>query len=242
MGYRGPEAAVATIGVAAVICCVACTSGDVCNDLKTGAIVGASPFRQQIMQIGGVAVASLVMAPILTLLHNNIEGGIGGANLPAPQAGLFKSLAEGFAGKVELPWNLILIGAVIGVVILVIDAGLKASKFKFRAHLMPIAVGIYLPFSLAPPILLGGILSAIVLRGSKSDAESEARSQRGVLFCSGVIAGEALMGVGLAALAAVGVSKVALLENDSLITGLTWAAVVIAVALFASRTRSRLES
>ncbi|MFT7169699.1 MAG: putative OPT family oligopeptide transporter [Paracoccaceae bacterium] len=242
VGYRGPEAAVATIGVAAVICCVACTSGDVCNDLKTGAIVGASPFRQQIMQIGGVAVASLVMAPILTLLHNNIEGGIGGANLPAPQAGLFKSLAEGFAGKVELPWNLILIGAVIGVVILVIDAGLKASKFKFRAHLMPIAVGIYLPFSLAPPILLGGILSAIVLRGSKSDAESEARSQRGVLFCSGVIAGEALMGVGLAALAAVGVSKVALLENDSLITGLTWAAVVIAVALFASRTRSRLES
>ncbi|QDV08917.1 OPT oligopeptide transporter protein [Planctomycetes bacterium Poly30] len=242
VGYRGPEAAVATIGVAAVICCVACTSGDVCNDLKTGAIVGASPFRQQIMQISGVAVASLVMAPILTLLNNNVEGGIGGENLSAPQAGLFASLAQGFSGKALLPWNLILIGAAIGVGILVVDAALKASGAKFRAHLMPIAVGIYLPFSLAPPILIGGILSAIVLRGSKSDEESEARSQRGVLFCSGVIAGEALMGVGLAALAAVGVSSVTVTENETVTTWVTWAAVILGIALFASRTRAARQS
>jgi putative OPT family oligopeptide transporter len=241
VGYRGPEAAVATIGVAAVICCVACTSGDVCNDLKTGAIVGASPFRQQMMQIAGVGVASLVMAPILSLLNNHVEGGIGGENLSAPQAGLFKSLAEGFSGQTQLPWNLILVGVAIGVALLVIDTILKVKGAKFRAHVMPIAVGIYLPFSLAPPILLGGVLSAIVLRGSKSEEENEARSQRGILFCSGVIAGEALMGVGLAALAAVGVSSVSLGQGSSVTTALTWAAIVVGVALFIARTRAGKE-
>ena len=217
---------------------MACTSGDVCNDLKTGAIVGASPFRQQMMQIGGVAAASLVMAPILSLLNNHVEGGIGGTNLPAPQAGLFKSLAEGFSGENPLPWDLILIGVYIGLALLVIDTILKAKGAAFRAHVMPIAVGIYLPFSLAPPILIGGILSAIVLRGSKSEEENEARSQRGILFCSGVIAGEALMGVGLAALAAVGVKSLSLGIGSQITQLMTWIAALGGVALFVSRTRA----
>ena len=74
-GFSGKEGMIATLGVAAIVCCAACTSGDVCNDLKTGQIVGASPFRQQIMQIIGVGVASLVMAPIMQLLHENTPGG-----------------------------------------------------------------------------------------------------------------------------------------------------------------------
>ena len=74
-GFSGEEGMIATLGVAAIVCCAACTSGDVCNDLKTGQIVGASPFRQQIMQIIGVGVASLVMAPIMQLLHENTPGG-----------------------------------------------------------------------------------------------------------------------------------------------------------------------
>ena len=98
-GFSGTQGMVATLGVAAIVCCAACTSGDVCNDLKTGQLVGASPFRQQIMQIVGVAVASIVMAPVLQLLHNNTPGGIGGKELAAPQAGLFASLADGFFGK-----------------------------------------------------------------------------------------------------------------------------------------------
>ena len=73
-GFSGTEGMIATLGVAAIVCCAACTSGDVCNDLKTGQIVGASPYRQQIMQIAGVAVASLVMAPIMQLLHENTPG------------------------------------------------------------------------------------------------------------------------------------------------------------------------
>lgn len=231
-GYSGMEGMVATIGVAAVICCVACTAGDVCNDLKTGAIVGASPFRQQIMQVTGVAIASLVMAPVLTLLHNNTEGGIGGRELPAPQAGLFAALARGFAGEGDLPWNLIGYGAVVGVVILIIDAVLKSKNAKFRMHLMPIAVGMYLPFGLGTPILIGGIMAHFITRESKTPADEERVMQKGVLFASGVIAGEALLGVGLAGLAAVGVDKLDMISDAGNKELLTLVAFAATLALF----------
>ena len=198
---QGAEVMVAIIGVAAVVCCVACTAGDVCNDLKTGSLVGAAPHRQQLMQVLGVAVAAFVMAPVLTLLHENTEGGIGGRLLPAPQAGLFKSLAEGFAGVGELPWHLIQIGAGVGVVILLLDAVLRSKGSAFRLHLMPVAVGMYLPFTLAIPILLGGVIAHLATREAPKERH-DSLMHGGVLFSSGVIAGEALMGVGLAILAA----------------------------------------
>ncbi len=199
--YSGMTGMVATLGIAAIVCCVACTSGDVCNDLKTGSLVGAAPFRQQIMQIGGVIIAAFVMAPILTLLHHNTPGGIGGPNLAAPQASLFQSLAEGFFGQGKLPWAMVAIGAGLGAAILIIDAILKAKHSVFRAHLMPIAVGMYLPFGLAIPILIGGILAHWYTRKSPGSQHHDVL-QRGVLFSSGVIAGEALTAVGIAALAA----------------------------------------
>ncbi|MCA9190749.1 MAG: oligopeptide transporter, OPT family [Planctomycetales bacterium] len=204
-GYEGMSAMVATLGTAAIVCCVACTSGDVCNDLKTGSMVGASPYRQQIMQILGVAVASLVMAPVLTLLHETADGGIGGNELPAPQAGLFASLAEGFAGKGELPWNLIGIGALVGLAILTLDAFLKSTGSKFRAYLMPIAVGMYLPFGIAPPILIGGLIAHFYSRRFP-ESEHDRVLHRGILFSSGVIAGEALTAVGIALLAVQGIT------------------------------------
>jgi len=237
IGFEGKEAAAATIGVAAIVCCVACTSGDVCNDLKTGVIVGASPIRQQSMQILGVAVASFVMAPTLMLLEKGTEGGIGGAELSAPQASLFADLARGFSGESDLPWGMIQIGVAIGLVILAIDAVLKARSAAFRAHLMPIAVGIYLPFSIAPPILLGGILSWVMLRGASGEAEQEARAQRGVLFSSGVIAGEALVGVALAGVAVAGLKSLDLGLPPGLVTGLTWVAIAAGVAFFVRRAR-----
>lgn len=199
--YSGMTGMVATLGIAAIVCCVACTSGDVCNDLKTGSLVGAAPFRQQIMQIGGVAVAAFVMAPILSLLHHNTPGGIGGDNLSAPQASLFASLARGFSGQDSLPWDMMGIGAGLGVAILIVDALLKANHCSFRAHLMPIAVGMYLPFGLAIPILIGGILAYWYSRNIPEPQQHDVL-QRGVLFSSGVIAGEALTAVGIAGLAA----------------------------------------
>ena len=131
-GFSGTEGMVATLGVAAIVCCAACTSGDVCNDLKTGQLVGASPYRQQIMQIIGVGVASLVMAPIMQLLHENTPGGIGGRELAAPQAGLFASLANGFFGDGNLPWDMVSIGAVLGIFIILGDSFLEKNKSLFQ--------------------------------------------------------------------------------------------------------------
>ena len=252
-GFEGTDGMVATLGVAAVVCCVACTSGDVCNDLKTGSMVGAKPYRQQTMQVLGVLVAAVVMQPVLSLLHANPAGGIGSRELPAPQAQLFAGLARGFFGSDEsdaLPWTLIGIGAAIGVAILILDAVLKASDSKFRMHLMPIAVGMYLPFGLAPPILIGGILAHLVARGTEG-AETERVVHRGVLFSSGVIAGEALLGVGVAGLA-VGREKlnellpfewssvpIDLGLSDHAVHINTIVAAVLAVVVFAVATRRR---
>ncbi len=223
-GYSGMQGMVATLGVAAIVCCAACTSGDVCNDLKTGQLVGASPRRQQIMQILGVCVASVVMAPVLQVLQDAY--GIGSRELSAPQAGLFANLVQGFFGDASLPWDMVSFGVLLGVAALGIDTLLGRSGSSFRAHLMPIAVGIYLPFGLSLPLILGGLIAHAYARtplsgspsplsrspsplgGSQDDAETvnsrlreEAdRLRPGVLFSSGVIAGEALTGVAIAIL------------------------------------------
>lgn len=240
LGYTGMQGMVATLGIAAIVCCVACTSGDVCNDLKTGSIVGASPFRQQIMQILGVFVAAFVMAPILTLLHENTADGkgIGGRELPAPQAGLFASIAEGFSGKTELPWDMVGYGAALGVLILIIDEVLKRSGSKFRAYLMPIAVGMYLPFGLATPILIGGLIAWFYTRG-KPEKEHESILHRGVLFASGVIAGEALTAVGIAAFAAFGMKALDLGQTPATTNVLSIIAAILAVVVFVVMSRPK---
>ena len=222
-GFSGTEGMVATLGVAAIVCCAACTSGDVCNDLKTGQIVGASPFRQQIMQIIGVAVASLVMAPILQLLHDNTPGGIGGRELAAPQAGLFASLADGFFGEGNLPLDMVIVGAVIGIVILIADSFISSRKIAgdFRLHLMPIAVGMYLPFGLSTPILIGGLISHFILKENNSAKEPDRVLQNGILISSGLIAGESLMGILLALVASVGITSMNLGIQTGFVTGLT---------------------
>lgn len=227
-GFAGTKGMVATLGVAAIVCCAACTSGDVCNDLKTGQIVGSSPYRQQIMQIVGVAVASLVMAPIMQLLHENTPGGIGGRELAAPQAGLFASLAKGFFGDGILPWNMVVIGALLGILILIIDNYLASKNSVFRLHLMPIAVGMYLPFGLATPILVGGIIEHLVSRKKPSNI-SESKIQNGILLSSGLIAGESLMGIFLAFIAGAGITKINLEIDSNLITGLTIIAIIITI-------------
>ena len=228
-GFSGTEGMVATLGVAAIVCCAACTSGDVCNDLKTGQIVGASPYRQQIMQIAGVAIASLVMAPIMQLLHENTPGGIGGRELAAPQAGLFASLAKGFFGDGILPWNMVLIGCALGAIILVIDYILETKSSSFRLYLMPVAVGIYLPFGLSTPILIGGLMAHFILSENKSKAEPDSILQRGILLSSGLIAGESLMGILLAFIAGAGIQNLDLNLDSSLVSALTFVIALITI-------------
>ena len=223
-GFAGNEGMVATLGVAAIVCCAACTSGDVCNDLKTGQIVGSRPYRQQIMQIIGVGVASLVMAPILQLLHENTPGGIGGRELAAPQAGLFASLAKGFFGDGNLPLDMVAIGAVLGILILTLDYFLfdKNKSGGFRLHLMPIAVGMYLPFGLSTPILIGGLIAYFLTKRSKLANTDDHVLQNGVLLSSGLIAGESLMGILLALFASAGITSINLGLQPGFVTGLTF--------------------
>ena len=225
-GFSGTEGMIATLGVAAIVCCAACTSGDVCNDLKTGQIVGASPYRQQIMQIAGVAVASLVMAPIMQLLHENTPGGIGGRELAAPQAGLFASLADGFFGSGTLPWDMVAVGSAIGILLLIGDSYLEKSGRTFRLHLMPVAVGMYLPFGLSTPILIGGLLAHFILKENKTDQKPDNILQKGVLLSSGMIAGESLMGILLAFLAGAGIQSLNLGIDPNLVTALTMLAAL----------------
>ena len=230
-GYDGLQGMVATLGVAAIVCCAACTAGDVCNDLKTGSLVGATPRRQQTMQLMGVVVAALVMAPVLQLLHDAY--GIGSRELAAPQASLFASLARGFFGGEALPWGLVVVGAGIGLVVLFADGLLAARDSSFRLHLMPVAVGLYLPFGLALPILLGGLVEFVARAPGETGAAQG--SSPGVLFASGAVAGEALVGVGIALAIGLGVEVGHADYAGAGVVSLF--AALAAVALFARATR-----
>jgi putative OPT family oligopeptide transporter len=232
-GFGGEAGMIATLGVAGIVCCVACTAGDVCNDLKTGQMVGASPRNQQIMQVIGVVSAAFIMAPVMTVLHqgslNEGTGGIGGSDLSAPQANLFASLARGFFGEEALPKDMVLYGVVIGIALIIADFVLVKRKVNFRLHVMPVAVGIYLPFSLAVPILLGGIVSWVVGRAARSHKDEA--QKRGVLVTSGLIAGESLVGVALGFTAYMNIKSLRLLESGTPTMNLIVDAVSVLVML-----------
>ncbi len=192
----GPTAAAsaAAVMIGAVVCCAAAIAGDNMQDLKAGHLVGATPWKQQLMQGIGVISAVLVLAPVLNLLMNAY--GIGPAtedhpnSLAAPQATLMASVAAGVLGG-KLPWGLIAVGAGIGVAIICLDEFLRSRDSDFRTPVLAVAVGIYLPFELSVPIFLGGIIAWVVSR-SNPDAH---RTGSGVLFAAGLITGEALVGI-----------------------------------------------
>jgi putative OPT family oligopeptide transporter len=204
----GPDSSigpVAAVMIGAVVCCAACIAGDNLQDLKCGYIVGATPWRQQVMLAIGAASSALVMAPVLNLLADAY--GIGVATeahpkpLPAPQATLMASVAKGLFGG-QLPWDMIAIGALIGVAIIVLDETLKARGSSFRTPVLAAAVGIYLPLELMTPIFIGGVIAHLVerqLRRRGTDqAGLERANRKGLLFAAGIITGEALMGIGIA--------------------------------------------
>ncbi len=171
------------------------------------------------------------MAPILQLLHENTPGGIGGRELAAPQAGLFASLADGFFGEGNLPLDMVAIGAVLGILILITDSTIfNKNKFgEFRLHLMPIAVGMYLPFGLSTPILAGGLLAYLISKKSISTEKINNSVQNGVLLSSCLISVESLIGILLALLASAGINSMNLSLQHNMITGLTFNSVMIMI-------------
>ncbi|HZV69911.1 MAG TPA: oligopeptide transporter, OPT family [Saprospiraceae bacterium] len=209
MGKDSASGPVAAIMIGAVTCCAASIAGDNLQDLKAGYILGATPRSQQIMLMVGVVAAAVALPVILNLL--NTAYGIGAQSgresaLQAPQASLMESVARGVF-KGGLPWTMVYIGMAIGVVIIIIDKIQEARKSEYRVPVLAVAVGIYLPFDLGSAVLVGGLVSWAVSRFQTKNpskavpdvASATSRSERtGLLFASGLITGEALIGILLA--------------------------------------------
>ena len=192
-GTDGTTGMVGAIAIGGIICIVAAIAGDTSQDLKTGFIVGATPKKQQIGEMLGVVVSAAAIGFVLYLL--NEAWGYGTEKIPAAQATMMKMLVEGIMDA-NLPWALILIGVFVAVVAEIL-----------KIPVMPFAVGMYLPFSLSAGIMAGGAVRFIVEKLKGTDAEKKERGDRGVLFTSGLIAGEGIMGIILAVLAVIGVDS-----------------------------------
>jgi len=191
MGKTGEGGMAAAITVGAIVCIAICLSGDMAQDLKTGALVGATPKKQQWAEIIGMIPTAVFTGWILALLHRAY--GLGSRELSAPQARLMADLVQGVMGG-QLPWGLLTLGASIGVVVELL--GVPA---------LPFAIGLYLPISTSSPIIFGGVIAYAVSRFSRGQL-MKSRQETGMLFSSGLIAGDALMGIVIAALTVIPVT------------------------------------
>ena len=218
-GTGGTTGMVGAIAIGGVICIVAAIAGDTSQDLKTGFIVGATPKKQQIGEMIGVVVAAAAIGGVLYLL--NEAWGYGSEQIPAAQATMMKMLVEGIMNA-DLPWALILIGVFIAVVVEIL-----------KVPVMPFAVGMYLPFSLSAGIMAGGIVRFIVEKIKGTDEEKKERADKGVLFTSGMIAGEGIMGIVLAILAVAGMDSSINMSEKLGITTPQFVSLIVFVLLLA---------
>ena len=193
-GADGIEGMCSAIAIGSIICIVSAIAGDTSQDLKTGFILGSTPKKQQIGEVIGVIASALAIGGTLYLLDSAY--GFGSDEIAAPQATLMKLIVEGVMGG-ELPWNLVFIGAVIAVVVEII-----------RIPVLPFAIGIYLPVQLNACIMVGGLIRLAMDKSKKPEEEKKEITNNGILFCSGMIAGEGLVGILLAILAIFGVADV----------------------------------
>lgn len=184
-GNTGMTGMTVAISIGTVICIVAAMAGDTSQDLKTGYIVGATPSKQQIGELIGVVCSGLTIGGVLYLL--NAAWGYGSTELPATQATLMKMVVEGVMGE-SLPWGLVMIGVFIAIFIEIIGI-----------PVLPFAIGLYLPIHLSVPIMIGGLIRLLLEKWKfKDKKQQEDIISNGVLFSSGMIAGEGLVGILLA--------------------------------------------
>jgi len=200
LGIDAQLGAMTSIIVGSVVCTAAAIGGDNVQDLKAGHILGASPIRQQLAQLGGIVAAALVLGPVLQVLSDSYGFGEPSAAHPhallAPQATLMASVARGMFGG-QLPLGYIGAGVALGATFALVDAALKWSKVGFRAPPLALSLGLYLPLELSTPVFLGGLAAHVVTRSaSKTAAEQDVTSS--LLLSAGLITGEALLGVILA--------------------------------------------
>ena len=203
VGVTGKAGVGAALGVASVVCCAICVSGSLIQDLKAGHLLGGTPWKMQVVEILAVVLLSFfLIAPIVALHEANLDtGGIGGRALPAPQAGLMAQLSVGIMGG-QMAWGLLGVGAAFGVALLLCGA---------RAPML-IAVGMYLPFDTSSAIFVGGAMKWLAdrLAAKRGEAAMKATEDRGTLMASGLIAGEAVVGILLATAFLAGVPSMAI--------------------------------
>jgi putative OPT family oligopeptide transporter len=198
MGQGHPAGPAAALVIGGVVCCAAAMGGDNLQDLKTGHLVGATPWKQQIMQVVGVATGAITLAPVLALLQ--AKYGIGDPTethahpLTAPQATLMANLTKSVFGG-ALPWHLVALGMVVGLAIIALDRRQEAKGSTFRLPVLAVALGVYLPFKLSAAIFAGGVVAALIQRSMDHEA---GLPRQGLLFAAGLVTGEALMGITLA--------------------------------------------
>ena len=185
MGWTDLSGKATALMVGTAVCIAASIAGDTSQDLKTGYVLGATPRLQQMGELIGVITSAGVVCLVVMLLDANVVGGLGGEELPAPQAVLMKLVIDGVLDQ-NLPWMLILIGVAIGLV---------AATFKIPV--LAFAVGVYLPLSTMGAVFLGGLMRHMLTR-NQSPEEAERRREKGVLFGSGLVGGGGLTGVVLA--------------------------------------------
>ena len=214
----GEKFATATaIFTTSIILAIACISNDNMQDLKTGWLVGATPWRQQVALLIGCVVGALVIAPVLNLLYEAY--GFPGAMprpgmdpaqaLSAPQATLMTTIAQGIFSS-KLAWEYIYIGIGLGVILVLIDQLLKRTTKSFVLPPLAVGMGIYLPPVIQTPLVVGAILGYFLNRHLRKTAGAEAEAaglRRGTLFASGLIVGESIVGVLLAGLIVLSVSN-----------------------------------
>ncbi|MBP0965675.1 MAG: oligopeptide transporter, OPT family [Oscillospiraceae bacterium] len=212
-GTTGAEGMVSAISICSVICIIAAIAGDTSQDLKTGFILGATPKKQQIGELIGAGVSALTIGGVFILLDS--AWGFGTTELSAPQATLMKMITEGVMDG-NLPWGLVGIGVCIALIFEVL-----------HIPVLPVAIGLYLPLELSSTIMLGGVIRHFADKG-KSEAEKNNETNSGILFSSGMIAGEGLVGILLAVFAVTGVDKV--IDISGFVnTGVIGAAVLLVV-------------
>ena len=215
-GDAGASGMQAAIAIGSIICIVSAIAGDTSQDLKTGYLLGATPKKQQIGELIGVIAAALAIGGTLYLLDS--AWGFGTQELAAPQATLMKMVIEGIMGG-NLPWGLILIGVFLAVFIEILGI-----------PVLPFAIGIYLPVQLNACIMVGGLIRLFFDKMKESDKKKGIIND-GILFCSGMIAGEGLVGIILAILAVFGFGS--FIDLSGIINLPTWASQIGSLVVFA---------
>jgi putative OPT family oligopeptide transporter len=185
-GNSGVRGMITTLSVGTVVCIAVCLSGTISQDLKTGYLLGATPWKQQVTVLLGVLFPALVSGVTFFLLKDAF-GFVPSPEHPqpllAPQANVMATVIQGVIGG-NIPWTPVLVGAMIGFAVMLLGASV-----------LPFAIGLYLPLSLSTPIFLGGLVSLLMRKTTKDDDLYKRREETGILFCSGLVAADALIGV-----------------------------------------------